>query len=265
MRAGQLVLGQAARHVWSSAEKSVLGRAVSQAPHCGLGRPWTMDVREDRVELFEDFDGAGWQQQSTGRERLIACGAALANVTSAIRVLGWDTEETLFNDPGRPDLVARITALSRRKTTNPDVVRYYAVFRQRKHRQAVDPGLLPAAVLYDILAAGSGPGIHAYPLHGNPPIGRRTVGEPCFLVVTESSGRRELVLAGNAMQRMSLVATENGLTSSVLTRPLQSPELRNRLLRHLGLSGVPQLMLCVGYPPDEVAPRRPAREMENSR
>jgi len=147
-----------------------------------------MDVREDRVELYEEFDGTSWQNHPTGRERLIACGAAIANLTAAIRVLGWEAEEELFNDPARPDLVARIYAGNRRKATNTDVVKYSAVFRQRRHRRAIDPGMLPAGVLYDILAVGTAPGVKAHPLHGNPPIGRRTVGDPCFLVVTETSG-----------------------------------------------------------------------------
>ncbi|WP_158894859.1 nitroreductase family protein [Amycolatopsis anabasis] len=255
------------RHVWSCAEKAVLARAATRAPHCGLGCPWTLEVREDRVELYEQFDGSAWHNNTGSRERVIACGAALANLTSAIRVLGWEAGESLFIDPLRPDLVARITARTRRRTTRTDVVRYSAIFRQRRHRHAVDPGLLPAGVLHDILAAGCGPGIRAHPLHGNPPVGRRTVGEPCFLVVTETSGRRELLLAGSAMQQMSLVATENGLSCSVLTRPLQSPELRNRLLRHLGLTGVPQLMLCVGYPltTSLPTPRRVIGESEELR
>lgn len=65
--------------------------------------------------------------------------------------------------------------------------------------------------------------------------------------------------AGQALQRLLLVACDAGLQASYLNQPLQVEELRPRLAELVGRESTPQLLLRLGYPAEELpaAPRRP--------
>lgn len=68
--------------------------------------------------------------------------------------------------------------------------------------------------------------------------------------------------AGQALQRILLVACRHGLQASYLNQPIQVAVLRPRLQALVG-DGFPQLPLRLGYPPDQApaSPRRPVEEV----
>lgn len=80
--------------------------------------------------------------------------------------------------------------------------------------------------------------------------------QPTLAVVyTTADGRREWLRAGQAMQRALLTASVRGLASSLLSQPLEVPELRATLID----DGVrfPQVILRLGYGrPSAPSPRR---------
>lgn len=70
------------------------------------------------------------------------------------------------------------------------------------------------------------------------------------------------VNTGQALQRILLVATSEGLASSFLNQPIEIADLRNRLAEIAGLSGYPQVLLRLGYGPEvDPSPRRALRQM----
>jgi hypothetical protein len=67
------------------------------------------------------------------------------------------------------------------------------------------------------------------------------------------------LLAGQALQRVLLVAAWEAVQASHLNQPCQVAELRPRLREVVEVSGFPQVVLRMGYPDGQVtrAPRRP--------
>jgi nitroreductase len=92
--------------------------------------------------------------------------------------------------------------------------------------------------------------------------------ECVLLVETPDDGPRDHVRAGMAAQSTWLAATAVGLAGSMLTQPLQVPEVRAGLIEGLSLPGFPQAFLRFGHPADspqitEVV-RRDGSEEESS-
>ncbi|MDG4808655.1 nitroreductase [Micromonospora sp. WMMD1120] len=65
------------------------------------------------------------------------------------------------------------------------------------------------------------------------------------------------VVAGQALQRLLLTATDDGLSVSLLSQPIEVPSAREQLRLALGRFGTPQMVLRVGYgQPGRPTPRR---------
>ena len=82
---------------------------------------------------------------------------------------------------------------------------------------------------------------------------------PCLAVLgTRQDRQRDWLLAGQAMQRVLLQATRDGLSTSLNSQALEWPELRWVLRDPLSAIGVPQMLIRLGYGPATPAtPRRP--------
>ena len=66
------------------------------------------------------------------------------------------------------------------------------------------------------------------------------------------------LVAGQALQRVLLTATEHHVVVSMLSQPIEVPAARDRLRRGLGRLGSPQMVLRIGYGrPGFPTPRRP--------
>lgn len=76
-----------------------------------------------------------------------------------------------------------------------------------------------------------------------------------LLVVLSTDGDqlRDWLLAGQALQRILLIACQHGLQAAFLNQPIQVASLRARLQRLAG-DGFPQILLSVGYPNEEIRP-----------
>jgi hypothetical protein len=99
-------------------------------------------------------------------------------------------------------------------------------------------------------------------------VGGRTAGKDAALaeqapvvavLTTEQDGPRDWLRAGQALERLLLTACTHDLQASYLNQPVQVEALRPRLAALLADGGVPQLVLRLGHPVDELdaAPRRP--------
>jgi hypothetical protein len=67
---------------------------------------------------------------------------------------------------------------------------------------------------------------------------------------------------GCCLQRVLLTVTDLGLAASMLSQPIEVPAARERLRQQLGRSGVPQMVLRIGYgEPGPATRRRPLAEV----
>ncbi|GIJ81326.1 hypothetical protein SAMN05443287_101481 [Micromonospora phaseoli] len=93
--------------------------------------------------------------------------------------------------------------------------------------------------------------------------GRDFEPEP-LVAVLGSAGNTAVdqVVAGQALQRMLLTATDAGLSVSMLSQPIEVPSAREQLRMSLGRFGTPQMVMRIGYgQPGWPTPRRPVDEV----
>lgn len=78
------------------------------------------------------------------------------------------------------------------------------------------------------------------------------------VLVTHQDGERSQLAAGQAMQRVLLLATSQGLSTSFLSHPIEEPTVKAELDRAFHADGHPQTLLRIGYGgPGTTTPRRP--------
>ncbi len=79
---------------------------------------------------------------------------------------------------------------------------------------------------------------------------------------TDIEDPRAWVQAGQALQRVLLVACQHGLQASYLNQPIQVASLRPKVQNLVG-GGFPQILIRFGHPLEEVpnAPRRPVEDL----
>lgn len=236
-------------------EIGVVARAVSRAPSVHDAQPWRLAVRGRSVDLLECDKRVLPVRDPAGRDRLISCGAALADLELAVRSLGWEADVEL---PGSGPLVATVTAGAERAATPIELALYRAICRRRTYRRRFAPGLADDGDRAAVAAAASGQGVTATEAV---PAGRpiaRFGAEHLLVLSTEADSRRELVRTGRALQRAWLAATAQGLAGSAITQPrrLSLPEWQE-------LPGRPQAALRFGYPAMAVppSPRLPLGEL----
>ncbi|GLY69927.1 Acg family FMN-binding oxidoreductase [Amycolatopsis taiwanensis] len=144
---------------WSSSEVGVFARAVSHAPSVHDTQPWALEAHAEEAELYERFEAALPRHDPSGRDRTISCGAALTNLELAVRALGWDTEVSLFPEPDRPELVARVRAAGRKDTSETEVERYAAIFRRHSYREPFSLHPLSRGTLRALAGVVDDPGV----------------------------------------------------------------------------------------------------------
>ncbi|TCB92139.1 nitroreductase [Micromonospora zingiberis] len=108
----------------------------------------------------------------------------------------------------------------------------------------------------DLLPARGFGGQHRSP-------GRDFEPEP-LVAVLGSAGNTAVdqVVAGQALQRVLLTATDSGLSVSMLSQPIEVPSAREQLRVSLGRFGAPQMVMRIGYgQPGWPTPRRHVDEV----
>jgi hypothetical protein len=131
---GTGVMGGMSKTQGSALDVAALLTAVNRAPSVHASQPWLLECRTDGADLIERFDIELPYHDPHGRDRAISCGAALTNLTVAIRAQGWATHVELFPDKDRPDLVARATAAAPERPTDADLALHAAITRRHSHR-----------------------------------------------------------------------------------------------------------------------------------
>ncbi|WP_406632622.1 Acg family FMN-binding oxidoreductase [Amycolatopsis sp. WGS_07] len=138
------------------AETATLARAVSRAPSVHNSQPWRLHVRGPDVDLVERTDVVLPRHDPEGRDRLLSCGAALANLQLAARALRRDIT-TSFPEHG--DVAATVHTRPGEAPAQADLARYHAIGRRRSYRREFAPERVDD--LAQLLDTVEEPSVHA--------------------------------------------------------------------------------------------------------
>src|SRR5579875_1466864 len=88
---------------WTAEQTRALLAAARSAPTRSYEHPWLIELRRHSAFVYERLSMR--RRDPAGRDRLLSCGAVVANLHTTIRALGWEPE--LITGPWRePDLIA---------------------------------------------------------------------------------------------------------------------------------------------------------------
>lgn len=150
---------------WSTAETEVLARTLLRAPSVHNIQPWLLEFDHDRLLLIERRDLSLPEHDPNGRDRVMSCGAALANLELAIRVLGYEPRTETFPDPDRPEVVASVEPGERSLPSAEDLHRYSAIERRRSYRKRFSGRPVSRQRIGELMAAAAAAGVEARPIH----------------------------------------------------------------------------------------------------
>ncbi|MEU8344854.1 hypothetical protein AB0C74_24400 [Spirillospora sp. NPDC048832] len=117
------------------------------APSVHNTQPWRFGLLGARISLSADIDRRLDVADPDGREMLISCGAALYNLRSTLRALGYTPRVQLLPDPDRPHLLAFIDLEPGDRPDQQTLREHAQVRRRRTHRGGFRPDPVPAGVL----------------------------------------------------------------------------------------------------------------------
>lgn len=149
--------------------RTQIADAVAMAPSVHDTRPWRLEYGPEGVDLHERVDAAVPRQDPGGRDRLISCGAAAANLELAVRHTGMRTALRLLPDDDRPGLLARIDVLGPGNPSERDDALHAAIFRRHSYRHPFGPGRIDLDVCERLIHPVSHevPDVQLKPLSGD--------------------------------------------------------------------------------------------------
>ncbi|MFD9891787.1 Acg family FMN-binding oxidoreductase [Amycolatopsis sp. NPDC059027] len=145
---------------WSAGDVEVLARAVVRAPSVHNTQPWRLALPPGRAEVFERPDLALNRHDPDGRDRLISCGAALANLELAVRVLGRRAAITLPGS-GTATLAGAVPVDGQEPPSAAELHAYQAISRRRSHRRPFAGARVPDEVADVVASAATRQGVAA--------------------------------------------------------------------------------------------------------
>jgi hypothetical protein len=165
----------------------------------------------------------------------------------------------LLDDPVRDQAIALVVEGDAEQWANPEWRRELAAWM---HRPSEGDGLpvspLAAPVTQMIVRnfdMGGGVGSKDRELAHSSPL--------LAVLGTDGDSPRDWLVAGQALQRVLLVASGQSLRASYLNQPIQVAALRSSLAELVGGDGFPQILLRFGYASNPLppAPRRPLEDV----
>jgi nitroreductase len=119
---------------------------AARAPSILNTQPWEFAVTRHAIELHADITRR-LRADVGGREMLISCGAALFGLRLGIAELGYRPVVRLLPDPGRPNLLAKVSLGEPAPATDFELTLLKALPHRYTHRGPFVPGPLPPGLL----------------------------------------------------------------------------------------------------------------------
>ena len=109
-------------------------RLACRAPSLHNSQPWRWVVDEAAVDLFVDHERVIRSADSSGREALISCGAALGHFRIAMAAAGWKAGVDTFPNPAERDHLASLHFSPAEYVTAVERDRAEAILKRRTDR-----------------------------------------------------------------------------------------------------------------------------------
>jgi nitroreductase len=109
-------------------------RLACRAPSLHNSQPWRWVVGDAAADLFVDHERVIRSVDSSGREALISCGAALGHFRIAMSAAGWKANVDAFPDPSERDHVASLDMSRHESVTAAERDRAEAILMRRTDR-----------------------------------------------------------------------------------------------------------------------------------
>ena len=193
----------------SSLETGIVVRALDRAPSVHHTQPWELAFDDEVLHLRERADVHLPVHDPSGRDRRLSCGAALANVELALRMLGRSVEVSVLPDPARPQLVAELrVAVGCAELGETEAGLYQAIFRRRSYRAPFAYQGPSRGVLRKLAVSAATTGVDVHVVHS---------GE-------ETRAMADLLCyAGGVLHDDRAYQRELSAWSAMFPRPLQEP------------------------------------------
>ncbi|WP_134734582.1 MULTISPECIES: Acg family FMN-binding oxidoreductase [Amycolatopsis] len=132
--------------------------AAVRAPSPQNTQPWRFVVDGCRIEVRLDRDRVLPVADPAGREARLACGAALCNLTLALRANGVRSRVRTVPDPADRDLLAVVQIEGNGRPSTVDRKLAEAVFRRHTNRRPLSDRAVPVAARALLRSAALGEG-----------------------------------------------------------------------------------------------------------
>ncbi|TCO47132.1 hypothetical protein EV646_106372 [Kribbella antiqua] len=251
----------------SQEDRDELLRAAVAAPSLHNSQPWKFRFRGSVVEVHRDRERELPAEDPNGRMLFLSLGAAILNLRVGAAQLGFGAAARNVLDRRRPDLVAEVDLLAPDPEMEQLRVLAPAVHERRSNRGPYTEQRLSDELcrLLDLTATLE----RAELVWLDAPArlkwlrlatdGNGFEQDPQIAVLsTRYDGPVEWLRAGQAMQRVLLVATARGVATTVLNQAIVHDALRWLVNDPLGTWHRPQAVIRFGYGPlVPPTPRRP--------
>ncbi|ACV78389.1 hypothetical protein [Nakamurella multipartita] len=230
---------------WSQVD-AALAESVTDLPPADSA-PWSWHCAAGTISLRADLPPVADPRH---RELMLIGGALLLNLRLLIRGSGTFVTVRTLPDPGRPDLIAVLRPEGTARVTPADRALLRAVLHSRDRRPAPAApvgasvvGQLQQAARVERTWLARLPGSAA----AEAPAGNPDAPSP-LVIGTVLDGATARLQSGQALQRVLLTASLNGVLSRVDPEPLRAPGGRAQVRRIIGGGLWPQALLRVGAP-----------------
>lgn len=134
------------------------------APSRHNTQPWIFEIEGDELRLYADARRALAATDPDGRELLMSCGAALANLVVAAGHFGWSSSVELPPGHRRDGLVARVR-LEERRPIRPGLEELFqAIPRRRTNRLPLDGREPPEGLVAQLVREARREGVAVRPV-----------------------------------------------------------------------------------------------------
>lgn len=137
------------------------------APSSHNTQPWLFRLVDNVIYLYADRTRALPVADPDDRELVMSCGAALYNLTLAIRHFGYKASVVLLPDPGDPDWVARVQVDVAEEVKPEENELFWAVPARHTNRKAYTAQPVPASLSNAIQAVADAEGAWLHIVQGD--------------------------------------------------------------------------------------------------
>ncbi len=120
----------------STQQVAAIVELACRAPSLHNSQPWRWTFSSDTLHLFADHARVGVHTDSTGREVILSCGAALDHLLVAAAAAGWRVAVTRYPDPHDHDHLASAVFRRAESVAPHDRALGEAITRRRTDRLA---------------------------------------------------------------------------------------------------------------------------------